>query len=103
MSRKMPMDCWSAGYSNLHNIGGTFQLVACVFRQIERIRSFVFKDAEPLTDLSHRPTIEFCSARAGQHNQSCLSPVCCTTKRLPSGQLVYRKRDVLPPGSLRRT
>src|SRR3989442_13957608 len=43
----------STRYSDLRTIGGAFDLVAGILRQIEGIRSFVFKDAEPLTDLSH--------------------------------------------------
>src|SRR5258708_15424883 len=97
----MSMDCRSTGYSDLHAIRGTFHLVACVFRKVESIRWFFFKDTEPFPDLPHRLAIEFCSACAVQHNQHCLSPVCRATKCLPSRQVVYRKRDVLPPGSLR--
>jgi len=70
----------SAGYSDLHVIGGTFYLAACVIRQVERIWSFVFKDAEPLTDLPHWLAIEFCSAYAIQHNQRCLPAFCCAAK-----------------------
>src|SRR5437868_791373 len=92
---------WSAGYSDLHVIRGTFYLAACIIRQVERIWSLVFKDAEPLTDLPHWPAIEFCPACAIQHDERCLPAFCCATKCLPSRQVIHRKRDVLPPGSLR--
>src|SRR5436305_9331921 len=91
----------STGYSNLHVIRGTFYLAACVLRQVERIWSFVFKDAESLAKLPHRLAIEFCPAYAIQHDECCLSTVCCAAKCLPSSQVIHRKRDVLPPGSLR--
>src|SRR6266536_6513919 len=90
------------GYSNLHAIGGAFDLVAGVLRQVERIRSFVFKDTESLTELSHRLSIELGSAYARHHNHSGFPSICRATKRLPSGQLVHRKRDVLPASRLRR-
>src|SRR5881392_2484379 len=90
-----------AGYSDLHVIRGTFYLAACIIRQVERIWSFVFKDAEPLSDLPHWPAIEFCSAYAIQHDERCLPAFCCAAKCLPSRQVIHRKRDVLPPGSLR--
>src|SRR5258708_14760386 len=91
----------STRYSDLRTIGGAFDLVAGILRQIEGIRSFVFKDADPLTDLSHRSAIQLCTACTIEHDQSSLSPVCRATKRLPSRQLVYRKRDVLPACLLR--
>src|SRR3989442_9975890 len=90
------------GYSNLHAIRGTFHLVAGVLRQVERIRSFVFKDTESLTELSHRLSIELGSAYARQHDHSGFPSVCRAAKRLPSGQVIHRKRDVLPPSRLWR-
>src|SRR6266516_8228162 len=91
----------STGYSDLHAIGGAFDLVAGILRQIERIRSFVFKDAEPLTERLHRLSIELGPACARQHNHSGFPPVCHATKRLPPRQMVHGKRDILPASRLR--